>query len=222
MIPFQKMGKPLVSQIKQLSNTARELPSDYKGLPRDTYGREVYYDIPDPSLKQATQWLISNPNRINLGRIGLRYKGASLDKALITAPRQELDVWSGVITSTFVVDGETVRVLTQGDFESDAVVFDVKSRLVESGDLSVELDFPYPPIHTTKYKYEVRLAWLRLTIPKLTFPSRCLPAFTASRLTTQQHWWKMTRIEPLLTSSTCCRKPVTLRTSDGQRTHHCS
>jgi hypothetical protein len=142
-----------------LTITYRESPADYIGLPRDTYGRQVYYDIPDPNLKQATQWLISNPNRINLGRIGLRYKGSSLDKTLITTPRQELDVWSGVITSSFVVDGELVKVSTQGDFDSDAVAFNIESELVEKGDLSVEFDFPYPPIHTTKYKYEV--------IPKL-------------------------------------------------------
>jgi hypothetical protein len=115
------------------------------------------YDIPDPRLKQATQWLISNPNRINLGRIGLKYKGSTLDESLITNPRQELNLWSGVITSSFNVDGKTVRVLTQGDFDSDAVAFDIESELVESGDLHVEFDFPYPPIHTTKYKYEVIL-----------------------------------------------------------------
>ncbi|EEY23826.1 conserved hypothetical protein [Verticillium alfalfae VaMs.102] len=33
--------------------------------------------------------------------------------------------------------------------------FDIDSELIQSGDLTVELDFPYPPIHSTKYKYEV-------------------------------------------------------------------
>lgn len=68
---------------------------------------------------------------------------------------QELDVWNGVITSTFSIDGEVVKVITQGDFESDSVAFQIDSGLVASGDLEVELDFPYPPIHSTKYKYEV-------------------------------------------------------------------
>lgn len=132
-----------------------ELPSDYKGLPRDTYGREVFYDIPDPKLKQATQWLISNPNRINLGRIGLQYKGTTLDKSEINSPIQKLDLWNGVITSSFKVAGESVRVVTQGDFDSDAVAVSIESDLVRSGDLQIELDFPYPPIHSTQYKYEV-------------------------------------------------------------------
>jgi hypothetical protein len=124
---------------------------------RETYGREVFYDIPDPKLKQATQWLISNPNRVNLGRIGLRYKGATLNESAITSPRQELELWSGIITSTFKVDGKDVRVVTQGDFEEDSVAFSIESDLIESGDLEAEMDFPYPPIHTTEYKYEVRM-----------------------------------------------------------------
>ncbi|KAF2830406.1 hypothetical protein CC86DRAFT_463713 [Ophiobolus disseminans] len=132
-----------------------EMPSDYKGLMRETYGREVFYDIPDPKLKQATQWLIANPNRVNLGRIGLRFKGVTLSKSLITKPKQELELWNGVITSKFKVDGKDVKIITQGDFETDAVAFSIESDLVSTGDLQVELDFPYPPIHTTTYKYEV-------------------------------------------------------------------
>ncbi|KAF2009606.1 hypothetical protein BU24DRAFT_455553 [Aaosphaeria arxii CBS 175.79] len=132
-----------------------ELPSDYHGVPRLTYGRNVSYDIPDPNLKEATQWLISNPNRINLGRIGLKYKGQTLSGDLITDPEQELDLWNGVITSKFKVDGKKVTVVTQGDFSEDAVAFSIESDLVKAGSLEVELDFPFPPIHSTKYKYEV-------------------------------------------------------------------
>ncbi|KAL9942609.1 hypothetical protein ACHAQF_008618 [Verticillium nonalfalfae] len=129
--------------------------SDYTGVPMETHGRNVSYDIPDPKLPDVSQWLISNPNRVNLGRIGLRYRNATLSAARISDTRQELDLWSGVITSTFTVDGRPVKVVTQGDFDSDAVVFDIDSELIQSGDLTVELDFPYPPIHSTKYKYEV-------------------------------------------------------------------
>ncbi|PLB53077.1 hypothetical protein P170DRAFT_472954 [Aspergillus steynii IBT 23096] len=132
-----------------------EDPSDYHGVERMTHGRNVSYDIPDPNLPQASQWLISNPNRINLGSIGLQYKGANLSASDITDPVQKLDLWNGIITSTFKVNGQEVEVITQGDFESDAVTFQITSKLVASGDLSVGLNFPYPPTHTTKYKYEV-------------------------------------------------------------------
>ncbi|KAI9167960.1 hypothetical protein HJFPF1_04103 [Paramyrothecium foliicola] len=135
--------------------TNGEKISDYTGMPRLTHGRNVSYDIPDPKLPQVSQWIIGNPNRVNLGRIGLKYRKKTLAASQIAEPRQELDVWNGVITSTFKVDGQDVRVVTQGDFDSDAVVFTIESSLISTGDLEVELDFPYPPIHTAAYKYEV-------------------------------------------------------------------
>ncbi|KAI2463750.1 Six-hairpin glycosidase-like protein [Annulohypoxylon bovei var. microspora] len=129
--------------------------SDYHGVAMTTHGKNISYDIPDPELPGVSQWLISNPNRINLGRIGLRYQGATLSASHISNETQELDLWNGIITSTFEVAGESVKVTTQGDFESDAVTFHIESQLLASGELEVELDFPYPPIHTTKYKYEI-------------------------------------------------------------------
>lgn len=104
---------------------------------RETYGCEVYYDLPDPKLKQATQWLTANPNRVNLGRIGLRYKGDRLNPSSISESKQVLELWNGTIISTFKVDGKDVKVNTQGDFESDAVVFSIESDLLVSGDLQV-------------------------------------------------------------------------------------
>ncbi|KAI1642014.1 uncharacterized protein F4817DRAFT_363329 [Daldinia loculata] len=121
-----------------------ERVSDYYGVAMITHGRNVSYDIPDSNLPEVSQWLISNPNRINLGRIGLRYQGATLAASQITNEVQELDLWNGVITSTFDISGESVRVITQGDFGSDAVAFRVESQLLVSGDLKIELDFPYP------------------------------------------------------------------------------
>ncbi|KAI0913535.1 Six-hairpin glycosidase-like protein [Ustulina deusta] len=129
--------------------------NDYHGVSVLTHGRNVSYDLPDPDLPEASQWLIGNPNRLNLGRIGLKYKGTTLSAGQISNPVQELDIWNGVITSSFNVDDEAVKVITQGDFDSDSVAFRIESELVASGALEVELDFPYPPIHSTKYKYEV-------------------------------------------------------------------
>ncbi|KAF5017274.1 hypothetical protein F66182_10811 [Fusarium sp. NRRL 66182] len=132
------------------------IPIDaYTGIPKDTHGRNVSYDIPDPRLPDVSQWLIGNPNRINLGRIGLRYEGVTLKASKISSTHQELDLWSGVITSTFNVDGTKVKVVTQGDFNSDAVAFNIESKLIDMGKLEVEIDFPFPPVHTVKYKYEV-------------------------------------------------------------------
>jgi hypothetical protein len=135
--------------------TASRPVDTYTGVPKETHGRNVSYDLPDRDLPDVSQWLIGNPNRVNLGRIGLRYNGDTLESSSISNTHQELDLWQGVITSTFSVDGAKVKVVTQGDFESDAVIFTIDSELIESRKLNVELDFPYPPIHTTKYKNEV-------------------------------------------------------------------
>ena len=121
----------------------------------ETHGRNISYDIPDPELPEVSQWLIGNPNRVNLGRIGLRYQNQTLTADQISDTHQELDLWNGVITSTFIAHGSQVKVVTQGDFDSDAVSFEIESELIKSGELTVELDFPYPPIHTEDYKFEV-------------------------------------------------------------------
>lgn len=126
-------------------NHRSERPEDYQGVVVQSHGRDVRYDLPDPDLPEISNWLSANPNRINLGRIGLKYKGETL--SAIQNPYQILDVWNGVITSNFNVDGHAVNVITQGDFETDSVVFDIRSDLIASGDLEIELDFPYPPIH---------------------------------------------------------------------------
>ncbi|CVL09303.1 uncharacterized protein FPRN_14446 [Fusarium proliferatum] len=127
----------------------------YTGIQKQTHDRNVSYDLPDPTLPDVSQWLIGNPNRINLGRIGLRFNDDTLSSSRISNTHQELDLWYGTITSIFTIDGIKVKVVTQGDFDSDAVVFTIDSQLIESGNLKVELDFPYPPIHTAKYKNEV-------------------------------------------------------------------
>ncbi|KAK8104827.1 Six-hairpin glycosidase-like protein [Apiospora kogelbergensis] len=132
-----------------------EALGDYTGVPMLTHGRNVSYEIPDPNLPEVSQWIISNPNRVNLGRIGLKFKGQALPVFQISEPRQELNLWNGFITSKFNVDGVPVEVITQGDLETDSVAFEIESDLLGSGDLQVELDFPYPPIHGTEHKYEV-------------------------------------------------------------------
>lgn len=122
-----------------------------------THGRNVTYELEDPELPEVSKWLTANPNRINLGRIGLKYKGATLAQSLIEEPWQELDLWNGVINSTFKINGQAVEVITQGDFESDAVTFQIRSSLIASGDLEVEFDFPYPPKHivTSSSDFEI-------------------------------------------------------------------
>jgi hypothetical protein len=68
----------------------------------DSHGKEVPYESGDPAHPQITQWSFSNPTRINLGRIGLtllKTDGARAVESDLTDARQELNLWTGTLTS---------------------------------------------------------------------------------------------------------------------------
>jgi protein-glucosylgalactosylhydroxylysine glucosidase len=112
----------------------------------DSHGRRVgYADIPGERTPEMS-WLRANPHRLHLGRIGFaltRADGTTATPSDLTDVRQSLDLWNGVITSHFRLDGETVDVETLCHPEIDAVGVRVKSPLLASGRVKVEVRFPY-------------------------------------------------------------------------------
>lgn len=99
-------------------------------------------------LAAPQQWLISNPNRANLGRVGLLFKDAqgevtNITEADLSDVHQQLDLWTGKITSRFVVQGQNVSVETYAAQISSAVAFTVHSNLLSEGCLGLFLDFPW-------------------------------------------------------------------------------
>lgn len=46
-------------------------PEDFRGAEWEAQGRMVRYDIPNPEQGALRDWMVRNPQRINLGRIGL-------------------------------------------------------------------------------------------------------------------------------------------------------
>jgi hypothetical protein len=97
---------------------------------------------------RAGTWLHVNPQRIDLGRIGLllrRQPGAEpeTDPSVLTDVHQRLDLWEGTITSKFRYEGEPVEVTTAAHPESSTVAFRVSSALLTDGRLSVGVKFPY-------------------------------------------------------------------------------
>ncbi len=121
-------------------------PEDFRGQLWDTHGRMVRYRIANPQQPALSHWLASNPHRLNLGRIGLvllRSDSRAAAPTDIRNPRQELDLWSGIITSRFQLDDEPVSVQTCCHPLLDAVAVRIESPLVARGRLRVALDFPY-------------------------------------------------------------------------------
>jgi hypothetical protein len=124
------------------NETRARLEDTYEAY--DTYGRQVKY--PTDTRSEAAQWLRANPHKIDLGRIGLVLEkedgtGAAIDD--LTAVGQTLDLWRGLLTSTFSWEGQHVAVETCCHPEVDAVALRIRSALVAEGRLAVSLGFSY-------------------------------------------------------------------------------
>ena len=101
----------------------------------------------DASAKPAVEYYRVNPHRLQLGQIGLllfRKNGRSATIEDLKNIRQTLDPWTGIISSTFTLEEDTVRVETMAHQEQDVLGFSIYSSLIAAGRLKVVLRFPYP------------------------------------------------------------------------------
>lgn len=124
-----------------------QTPEDYLGAEWDTHGRMVRYDMPNHEQGALRDWMVRNPQRINLGRIGLMLTGA--DGRQVSAndlenPVQRLDLWTGVAVSEYAVDGKNVKVTTVAHPDIDAVGIRIESDKVADGTAGITLRFPFP------------------------------------------------------------------------------
>lgn len=85
-----------------------------------------------------------NPQRLNLARIGLSFNGKETTEAELRDKTQELDLWTGKISSSFKYNGTTVYVETWADASSDSIGVSVESELLARGSLGIFFDFPLP------------------------------------------------------------------------------
>lgn len=118
---------------------------DYQEQVWDTHGRPVRYPTPDPKHPEISAWRAANPHRINLGRIGLqllKQDGSAAAQGDLKNPHQVLDLWNGIVTSLFELEGEQVIVTTACHPTLDAVAARVESRLIAAGRLQVFLECP--------------------------------------------------------------------------------
>lgn len=95
----------------------------------------------------AANYFRVNPHRLHLGMVGLEMThpdGQPVKMADITQIDQTLDLWKGVITSKFSVDGKAVEVTTVCHPSSDLISVKINSPMVSEGRLGINLRFPYP------------------------------------------------------------------------------
>ena len=94
----------------------------------------------------AASWLRANPHRLHLGTIGFHLTKSDGSPAGIddlTDTSQTLDLWSGLLSSRFEIDGRPVKVMTVCHPERDLLAVRIESELLPEGRLPVSLAFPY-------------------------------------------------------------------------------
>jgi hypothetical protein len=110
----------------------------------DTYGRQVTYA--SDYLSEAATWLRSNPHRIHLGRIGLKIMksdNSELHLPDITNIRQTVNLWEGIIKSSFQAGGNNFHVETACHPAVDQIAVRMRSDLLQRGGVGIRFDFPY-------------------------------------------------------------------------------
>ncbi|WP_205600720.1 glycoside hydrolase family 65 [Gracilibacillus sp. YIM 98692] len=124
--------------------------------------RKIKYPMKPGEHPEAFHWLRQNPHRIQLGQIGFAFFNESGDKLGIqdiSQIRQELDLWNGVITSSFSVNQQPVEVITVCHPKLDLIAVQIKSSLLKSQQMKIVQDFPNPDVTHNSWDKATKLNW---------------------------------------------------------------
>ena len=100
----------------------------------DTYGRLVGYQTSSEGQSDLYNWLRENPHRLHLGQIGLGLiDGKEIRTTDLSDVHQELDLWTGRLTSAFRLHGKPVTIITAVHPDRDLLVVRIDSVLVAEG-----------------------------------------------------------------------------------------
>jgi hypothetical protein len=94
----------------------------------------------------AYWWYRHNPHRLHLGMIGFQMtkdKGGKVTWADLSKTSQQLNLWKGMLISSFELEGQPVEVLTCCHPRDDSLAVKVKSPLLATGKLKIIWRFPY-------------------------------------------------------------------------------
>lgn len=108
----------------------------------DFHGRKIMYASQEKSA--AGEYFRKNPHPAPLGQISLvRGTGKSLKVDDISKVNQKLDLWQGILSSAYEIDGQPVSVETVSSPDESTVAFSIKSILLKEGKLKAAFRFPY-------------------------------------------------------------------------------
>lgn len=130
--------------------------SNFKGQQVLHNGRMVTYPLRNEKTEEQkviTEWLVGNPHRINLARIAFSLLGAEGKEVAMTDLQnclQEVDLWSGIISSYFEIDDIPVQVYTACHPDRDLIAVTVESPLIDLKRLAVKITFPGASAHNSR------------------------------------------------------------------------
>jgi len=113
-------------------------------------GNEETYSVQfnEPGRPQdAADWYRVNPHRLHLGYIGLELtheNGTAVLVDGITNIQQKLELWDGIVYSSFKVDLDSVIVKTACNPQKDQIAVELRSLLMTQGQMNVSFRFAYP------------------------------------------------------------------------------
>ncbi|GHT56989.1 hypothetical protein FACS1894109_07850 [Spirochaetia bacterium] len=121
-------------------------PKDDSALhltPFDTQGQPVAYAVDDAGQEELFKGLRQNAHKFHLGKIGFELKGNPLTQKNCGPGKQTLNLWEGILSSEFTIDGERVLTETFVHPQEDTLYVRASSPLLCAGKLRLTLAFPY-------------------------------------------------------------------------------
>jgi len=110
--------------------------------PINFHGRQILYASEEKS--EAGEYFRQNPHPVPLGQISfIKGDGKSLEVSDISHINQKLDMWKGLISSNYEINGTPVSVETVSHPGQSTVAFKIKSALLKNGGLKSAFRFPY-------------------------------------------------------------------------------
>lgn len=113
-------------------------------------GKEGLYAVPSKQAgrhQQAADYFRQNPHRLQLGNVGLeilKKDGALVKPSDLQNIHQELNLWTGEISSSFTVEGTPVSVTTCAEAVKDVIAVRITSDLLKEQRIKIRFRFPYP------------------------------------------------------------------------------
>ncbi|WP_415327664.1 hypothetical protein [Chryseobacterium sp. MMS23-Vi53] len=110
--------------------------------PIDFHGRKIMYASEEKS--EAGVYFRKNPHPVPLGQISLvKENGKPIELSDLSQINQKLDLWQGLLTSSYQLIGKQTSVETVSSPEKSIVAFNIKSSLLKDGRLKPAFRFPY-------------------------------------------------------------------------------